>query len=36
MNPVELFALFFAGSRWVWVTVAVIGAIAITVRVMGW
>jgi hypothetical protein len=25
-----------SGSRWVWVTIAVIGGIAITVRVMGW
>jgi hypothetical protein len=25
-----------SGSRWVWVTIAVIAAIAITVRVMGW
>ena len=36
MDPGELFTLFFAGSRWVWVTIAVVGAIAITVRVMGW
>jgi hypothetical protein len=32
----ELIAYFFAGSRWVWVTIAVIGALAIAVRVLGW
>jgi hypothetical protein len=32
----ELIAYFFSGSRWVWVTIAVIGALAITVRVLGW
>jgi len=31
-----LIASFFAGSRWVWVTVAVVGALAVSVRVLGW
>jgi uncharacterized protein involved in exopolysaccharide biosynthesis len=36
MDPMEMISMFLAGSRWVWVTVAVVGGIAITVRVMGW
>jgi hypothetical protein len=32
----ELINSFFAGSRWVWVTILVIGAMAIAVRVLGW
>jgi hypothetical protein len=31
----DLIAQFFNGSRWVWVTIAVVGAIAILVRVLG-
>jgi len=27
---------FFSGSRWVWVTIAVVAALAIAVRVLGW
>jgi uncharacterized protein involved in exopolysaccharide biosynthesis len=36
MDLTELITTFLAGSRWVWITVAVVGAIAVTVRVMGW
>jgi hypothetical protein len=32
----DLVAYFFSGSRWVWVTVALIGAFAVAVRVLGW
>jgi hypothetical protein len=32
----ELMGSFFSGSRWVWVTILVIGAMAIAVRVLGW
>ena len=32
----SLIAELFAGSRWVWITIAVVGALAITVRVLGW
>jgi hypothetical protein len=35
-DPMELIAYFFSGSRWVWVTIAVIGTVAIGVRVLGW
>jgi hypothetical protein len=31
----DLIVSFFSGSRWVWVTIAVVGAIAIAVRVLG-
>ena len=32
----ELMGSFFSGSRWVWVTILVIGVLAIGVRVLGW
>ena len=32
----ELFVSLFSGSRWVWLTILAIGALAIAVRVMGW
>ena len=32
----ELMNLFLSGSRWVWVTIAVIGVLAIAMRVLGW
>jgi hypothetical protein len=32
----DLIAQFFSGSRWVWVTIAIVGAVAIAVRVLGW
>jgi len=32
----DLIASFLSGSRWVWVTIAVVGALAIAVRVLGW
>jgi hypothetical protein len=32
----DLIAQFFSGSRWVWVTIAVVAALAIAVRVLGW
>jgi hypothetical protein len=32
----DLIAYFFAGSRWVWVTIAVVGALAIATRMLGW
>ncbi len=32
----ELMGSFFSGSRWVWVTILVIGLLAIAVRVLGW
>ena len=32
----ELFVSLFSGSRWVWLTILVIGALAVAVRVMGW
>jgi len=32
----ELITEFFSGSRWVWVTILVIAAMAIAVRVLGW
>jgi hypothetical protein len=31
----DLIAQFFSGSRWVWVTIAVVGAVAVAVRVFG-
>jgi ABC-type phosphate transport system auxiliary subunit len=31
----DLIVQFFSGSRWVWVTIAVVGAVAIAVRVLG-
>jgi hypothetical protein len=38
-DPMELIAYFFSGSRWVWVTIAIIGAVAIAQRLavtLGW
>ena len=32
----ELMGSFFSGSRWVWVTILVFGAMAVAVRVLGW
>ena len=32
----DMIGAFFSGSRWVWVTIAVVAALAITVRVLGW
>jgi len=32
----DLIASFLSGSRWVWVTILVIAAMAIGVRVLGW
>jgi hypothetical protein len=32
----DLIVSFFAGSRWVWVTIGIVGALAIAVRVLGW
>lgn len=32
----DVIAWFFNGSRWVWVTIAVIAALAITIRLLGW
>jgi hypothetical protein len=32
----EMINLLFSGSRWVWVTILLIGAMAIAVRVLGW
>jgi hypothetical protein len=32
----EIMASFLSGSRWVWVTILVIGVLAIAVRVLGW
>jgi hypothetical protein len=32
----ELMGSFFSGSRWVWVTILVIGVLAVAVRVLGW
>ena len=32
----EQMVSFFSGSRWVWVTILVIGLLAIAVRVLGW
>jgi hypothetical protein len=32
----ELMGSFFSGSRWVWVTILVIGLLAVAVRVLGW
>jgi hypothetical protein len=32
----ELFGSLFSGSRWVWLTILAIGALAVAVRVMGW
>jgi hypothetical protein len=32
----DTIAWFFNGSRWVWIAIAVIGALAIAVRVLGW
>ena len=36
MSPMEMISMFLAGSRWVWITIAVVGALAIAVRVLGW
>ncbi len=32
----ELISSILSGSRWVWVTIAVVGMLAIAVRVLGW
>jgi hypothetical protein len=32
----DLIASFLSGSRWVWVTILVIGAMAVAIRVLGW
>ena len=32
----ELIASLLSGSRWVWITIGVIGILAIAVRVLGW
>ncbi len=32
----ELINSIFSGSRWVWVTILVIGLLAVAVRVLGW
>ncbi len=32
----ELINYFFTGSSWVWVSIAVIGGLAVAVRVLGW
>jgi hypothetical protein len=32
----ELIASLLSGSRWVWVTVLVVGLLAVAVRVLGW
>jgi hypothetical protein len=32
----ELLTSFFSGSRWVWITILLIGLLAVAVRVMGW
>jgi hypothetical protein len=32
----ELIVYFFSGSRWVWVTIGVIAAFAIAMRLLGW
>jgi hypothetical protein len=32
----ELIASLLSGSRWVWVTVLVVGLVAVAVRVLGW
>jgi hypothetical protein len=32
----DMIAYVLSGSRWVWVTIAVVGALAITMRVLGW
>ncbi len=34
-RPLDTIAYFLSGSQWVWITVAVVGAIAIAVRVLG-
>jgi hypothetical protein len=35
-ETMELINQFFSGSRWVWVTILVIGLLAVAVRVLGW
>ena len=32
----ELISSILSGSRWVWVTIGVVGLLAIMVRVLGW
>ncbi len=32
----ELIGSLLSGSRWVWLTILAIGALAIAVRVLGW
>ena len=32
----ELIHTFLSGSRWVWLTILVIGLLAVAVRVLGW
>ena len=32
----DMIGSFFSGSRWVWVTILVIAAMAIAIRVLGW
>ena len=32
----DMITSFFSGSRWVWVTIAVVAALAIAVRVLDW
>jgi ABC-type phosphate transport system auxiliary subunit len=34
-SAMDMIAYFLNGSRWVWVTIAVVGAVAIAVRVLG-
>ena len=34
-SAMEMISYFLSGSRWVWVTIAVVGALAIAVRVLG-
>lgn len=31
----DMIAYFLSGSRWVWITIAVVGALAVAVRVFG-
>jgi hypothetical protein len=33
---IEFINFLFSGSSWVWVTIAVIGALAVAIRVLGW
>ena len=32
----EVISSILSGSRWVWVTILVVGVLAIAVRVLGW